>query len=438
MTEPIVPKTATSGDDVAITLGLAGNDGSPGRFKRYLLLGGALLLAVLVVALLMQRRSSRGKPGYKTQEVSRGNLVAMVSATGTIQPTNQVDVGSEISGTIKTVDVDYNDRVKKGQVLARIDTARLEAQYRQNAASLESARAKVIQVQATVSEAKAKLARLVQAHEESGGKIPAKSDLDTAHATLDRAAADEANARAAVSQAEASLSAQRIDLEKSVIRSPINGIVLKRAVEPGQTVAASLQTPVLFTLAEDLTQMELRVDVDEADVGKVKAVQTASFTVAAYPDKTFPAKVSQVRFGSKTVSGVVTYETVLKVDNSTLLLRPGMTGTASITVQKVDNALLVPNSALRFTPPAVSGTDGEQKKSSGSLLGKILPFPPSTALRTPDGVADKQPRVWVIRNGVPEKITLTAGVTDGVRTEVKGGTLQQGMAVVVDIVEAGK
>ena len=339
-----------STSDIAKTLGLDRHATMFSRLKPYLF-GGALLLAMLAALLTWNNRSAGNQVHYLTQEATHGSITVTVSATGTLQPTNQVDVGSEISGTIKTVEVNYNDRITQGQILARIDTARLESEFKQRAASLEAARAKVLQAMATVSESKIKLARLVHVQKESGGKVPSETEMDAALATRDRAIADESNASAAVALAEASLEAQRTDLAKSVIRSPINGIVLKRAAEPGQTVAASFQTPVLFTLAEDLTQMVLHVDVDEADVGKVHENQTATFTVDAYPDRTFPASITQVRFGSKTVAGVVTYETLLTVDNSDLLLRPGMTGTASIIIQKVDNALLVPNTALRFTPP---------------------------------------------------------------------------------------
>lgn len=219
-------------------------------------------------------------------------------------------------------------------------------------------------------------------------------------------------------------------------RSPIKGVVLKRAAEPGQTVAATFQTPVLFTLAEDLTQMELHVDVDvdEADVGKVREAQSASFTVDAYPDRTFPARITQVRFGSKTVAGVVTYETVLKVDNSGLLLRPGMTGTANITVQHADDALLVPNAALRFTPPQAS----PKPAGGGGLVSSLLPRPPRSAPKAADSAEDKQPHVWVLREGKPEKVMLKTGMTDGIMTEVREGKLEPGMAVAVDVIETKK
>jgi HlyD family secretion protein len=418
-------------DEVTKTLGLDQRFRIPPRFKPYLLWGGVALAVVLLVLLWLGLRSN-AQAQYETQEVKRGNLTVRVSATGTLQPTNQVDVGSEISGTIKSVKVDYNDWVKRGQVLAQIDTTKLDAQARQTAALLEAARAHVLQVQATVAEAKAILARLEEVQQASGGKVPSKAELDTAHANLDRAVADEANARAAVMQAEATLEAQRTDIAKAAIRSPINGVVLKRAAEPGQTVAAAFQTPVLFTLAEDLTKMELQVDVDEADVGKVEKGQNVTFTVDAYPDRSFPANVTQVRFGSKTVSGVVTYTTVLTVDNTSMLLRPGMTGTANIVVQKAEDVLLVPNTALRFTPPQA---EAEPENNRG-LVGSLLPRPPSATTKPIKTATDKQPQVWVLREGQLERVLLKTGMTDGALTEVKEGQLEPGMAVVVDVIEA--
>ena len=423
----------TSANDIVKTLGLDRKSKVSSKLKTVLLWGG-IALAVMLIAWFWLGRKSGSEVQYQTQAAKRGDLTVMVSATGTLQPTNQVDVGSEISGTIKSVEVDYNDRVTRGQVLARIDTTKLEAQVRQTAASTEAARARVLQTQATIAEAKAKLARLVQVQEASGGKVPSKTEMDTARANHDRAVDDEANARAAVAQAEATLEAQRTDLAKAVIRSPIKGVVLKRAAEPGQTVAATFQTPVLFTLAEDLTQMELHVDVDEADVGKVREAQSATFTVDAYPDRNFPARITQVRFGSKTVAGVVTYETVLKVDNKDLLLRPGMTGTANIVVQQAKDVLLVPNAALRFTPPQAA----PKPKGGGGLVSSMLPRPPSSAPKPAGTAEDKAPHVWVLRAGKLEKIMLKTGMSDGVMTEVKEGRIEPGTPVVVDIIEAKK
>jgi HlyD family secretion protein len=420
-------------DDMTKTLGLDGRSKITARLRPYLLWGGIALAVMLAVSLWFGLRSS-GQAQYQTQQVKRGSLTVTVSATGTLQPTNKVEVGSEISGTIKSVRVDYNDKVKRGQALAEIDTTKLQAQARQSAASLDAAGAKVLQAEATVAETKAKLTRLEEVQQASGGKVPSKAELDTARANLARALADEANARATVAQAEATLEAQRTDIAKAVIRSPINGVVLSRAAEPGQTVAASYQTPVLFTLAEDLTQMELLVDVDEADVGKVRQGLEATFTVDAYSDRRFPAKVSEVRYGSKTVSGVVTYTTVLKVNNTDMLLRPGMTGTANIVVQKADDVLLVPNTALRFEPPQTES----KPAGNGGLVGSLLPRPPGSATRPSDNGTGKQPQVWVLREDQPEKVLVKTGLTDGVLTEVTEGKLDPGMAVVVDVIEAKK
>ena len=265
-----------------------------------------------------------------------------------------MDVGSEISGIVKSVEADYNDKVKVGQVLARIDTTKYEAQATQSKAALEAAKARVLQAQATVSETRSKLAQYERVRQLSNGKVPSQTEFDAAQAAFERAKADEASATAAVAQAQATLEANQTDIAKAVIHSPIDGIVLTRSIEPGQTVAAAFQAPVLFTLAEDLTQMELHVDVDEADVGQVKEGQEATFSVDAYPNRTFSARSPRPAIGSKTVDGVVTYETVLKVDNTDLCLRPGMTATADITVKKVQDAVLVPGAALRFTPPVQS------------------------------------------------------------------------------------
>ena len=419
-------------NDVAKTLGLDQPTKIASRLKPWFIWGSVALL-VVTGFLFWSSRQTAGQVRYQTQVVTRGSLTMVVSATGTLQPTNQVEVGSEISGTIKTVAVDYNDLVARGQVLASIDTSKLEAQLKQTRASMEAAGARVLQARATISETNAKLARLEQVHQTSGGKVPSQAEMDTARANLDRANADEASARAGVAEASATLEAQRTDLAKAVIRSPIKGVVLKRAAEPGQTVAASFQTPVLFTLAEDLTQMELHVDVDEADVGKVRRGQAATFSVDAYPERRFPARITQVRFGSKTVAGVVTYETVLKVDNSSLLLRPGMTGTASIIVQQADDVLLAPNTALRFAPPVTAAPRAE---SGGSLIGKLMPRPPRSVPKQEEGADDKLPHVWTLREGKLEKVMLKIGVSDGLMTEVKEGKLAPGMALVVDVIEA--
>ena len=420
-----------SESDIAKTLDLDRAASRGRRLKRWLII---ILLVVVVVVVVVMRRGSGNSatPQFETQEAQKGNLVVLVTATGTLQPTNKVDVGSEISGIVKSVEADYNGKVKVGQVLARIDTSKLEAQATQSKAALESAKAKVLQVKATLSETSSKLAQYQRVRELSQGKVPSQSEFDAAQAAFERAKADEASAAAAVAQAQATLEANQTDIAKAVIRSPINGIVLTRSVELGQTVAAAFQAPVLFTLAEDLTQMELRVDVDEADVGQVKEGQDATFDVDAYADRTFNARITQTRYGSKTVDGVVTYETVLKVDNSDLCLRPGMTATADITVKKVEGAVLVPSAALRFTPPVLADTT---KKSSRGLLGAMLPRPPMGQPKPQEKGAGngKQQKVWTLKEGQPVAVPVTVGATNGIMTEVLTGDVQPGTVLVVDV-----
>jgi HlyD family secretion protein len=422
--------------DISQTLGIDQAPGHRKHLKRWLLLA-LLAIAGLTMAVAWKRLEKSNSIHYQTQKVQRGNLTVTVTATGTLEPTNQVDVGSEVSGTIETVEVDYNDQVKVGQVLARLDTDKLAAGVLQSKAALESARARILEAQATVKETRSELARLNQVRELSNNKVPSQRDLDAAEAALERAQADEASAKAQVSEAQAALDFNETDLSKAVIHSPINGVVLVRSVEPGQTVAASLQAPVLFTLAEDLTQMELHVDVDEADVGQVQAGQEAAFTVDAYPHRDFPARVVQVRYGSQTVGGVVTYETLLNVDNTDLSLRPGMTATAEITVEKVENAILVPNGAIRFSPPM---NQKEAPADDGGILSKLLPRRPHRApTRQPkDTPSDKrQQRVYTMQNGQLVPISIRTGATDGNMTEVTGGDVAPGMELVVDMVKVG-
>jgi HlyD family secretion protein len=423
-------------DDIGQTLGV---DQSPGRTKhrkRWVIVGLLLVIGAATTAVVWTKGETSNSVQYKVQEAQRGDLTVTVTATGVLEPTNQVDVGSELSGIIKTVAVDFNDRVKVGQVLAKLDTDKLNAQVLESKAALESARSRILEAQATVMETENELGRLKKVRELSGDKVPSQHDLDAAQAALQRARAAESTAKAQVSEAQATLEAKETDLRKTVIYSPINGIVLTRDVDPGQTVAASFQAPVLFTLAEDLTQMELHVDVDEADVGRVREGQDAVFTVDAYQDRHFPARVRQVRYGSETVNGVVTYKTILNVDNSDLSLRPGMTATADITVEKIENAILVPNAVLRFAPPI---TEKETPSDSRSLLSKLLPGPPRRSARQgKDGTAgNRQQRVWTLRDGKLVPIAVTTGASDGTMTEVTGDDIEPGIGLVVDTVKSG-
>lgn len=374
---------------------------------------------------------------YRTMEARRGDLTVTVTATGNLVPTNQVDVGTEVSGTVESVEVDYNDVVKAGQVLARLDTTMLDAQVNQSRSAVESSRANLLLAQASVLEAKSGMDRLVHVRELSGGKIPSTQDFDAAEANLKRAQATEAMVRANIAQAEAKLRIDQTNLEKAIILSPINGVVLVRSAEKGQTVAASLQAPVLFTLAEDLTKMELHVKVDEADVGLVREGQEATFTVDAYPDRSFPAHIIQVRYGSQPTEGVVSYLTVLNVDNADLSLRPGMTATADILVKQINDALLIPNAALRFVPPQQEektvGTEG------GSLISKLFPRPSRTRPRkSNEGAGRQKQQVWILRDNQPVPIPVTTGATSGIMSEILSGEITPGMPLIVESVSKGK
>lgn len=403
--------------------------------RKWRLAVAALLLIGLATLLWWQGDRPVALPSYKTEAVARGDLMVTVTATGNLAPVNQVAVGSELSGIVKSVDADYNDHVRVGQVLARLDTSKLDAQVLQSRASLEAARAKVLQTRVTVAETARNLDRLQRLLEMSQGKAVSQQDLEAAQAALDRARADQASAEATVSQTEAALKAYETDLAKTVISSPVDGVVLARSVDPGQTVAASLQAPVLFTLAEDLAKMELHVDVDEADVGQVKEGQAAVFTVDAYPGRSFPALISQVRYGSKTVDGVVTYETLLAVDNSDLSLRPGMTATASITVLERHDVLLVSNAALRFVPP-VSAEDSGGTQGGGNILSRLFPRPRRDrgSKRNNRQGEKKASQLWVIREGQLVSIPVVTGPTNGIVTEITATELNVGQEVVVDLV----
>lgn len=411
---------------------LLGREALGGR--RLLLIGAVLLVLAAAIALFVQR--SESKPRYETEEVKRGRLEVTVSATGNLQPTNQVDVGSELSGIIDKVFVDVNDQVKRGQVLARLDTRRLEDQVARSRAALVAAEAAVAQARATLQDARANLARLEEVARLSGGKVPSQAELETGRANVAKAEAALRSAEAGVEQARATLRTDETNLAKASIRSPIDGVVLMRKVEPGQTVAASLQAPVLFTLAEDLTRMELQVNVDEADVGQVKPGQQATFTVDAWPGRKYPAVIERVAYGSQVTEGVVYYPTTLRVNNDDLSLRPGMTATAEILTAVRDDVLLVPNAALRFTPRSNAGT-----KKKGGILDALLPKPPRPESgRVPKEAKRKDAprRVWVLRDGTPTPVEVTLGLSNGRVTEVTGGALEPGMKVITDVSQPAK
>ena len=404
-------------------------------------LGVALLLGGAGgYAYWQQQQSANTAPRFVSEPVQRGNLTLTVSANGTLQPTRSVNIGSELSGTVRRVLVDVNDQIKKGQVLVELDTDKLSSQVLRSRASLAAAHARQAQTAATVKEVQANLARLEEVARLSGGKVPSATELDAGRASVARALADAASASASVQDAKAALSTDETNLSKASIRSPIDGVVLTRTVDPGNAVAASLQAVTLFTVAEDLTQLQLQVNVDEADVGSVKVGQKASFTVSAYPSRPYPARITRVAFGSTKTDNVVTYISWLDVDNADLSLRPGMTAAATITSTERDNVLLVPNTALRFTPTlaAAAGAPGASAGGGSSIMSQLMPrMPRSGGARRSAGAADKSApgktrQIWLLKDGVAEPLQVSVGISDGRMTEVTSDALQEGMQVITD------
>ena len=381
---------------------------SPKPRRRWLIAIIAAVVLVFVPGTAIYIARSTAPTSYVTTPVARGPLVVRVSATGTLQPEHQVDIGAEISGRLDRVAVDYNDRVTKGQVLAVINTDQIRAQLAQAQAALNAAKAAVSTSEATVNETREKRDRAQGLFARS---IVSAQDLQTAEADYARAVASVAKAKADVENAGAQVQLHETQLNKAEVRSPIDGIVLDLKVQQGQTVASSFQTPVLFTVASDLSRMELEVDIDEADIGQVREGQTATFSVDAFPQRQFDAKLTSLRNAPKTTNGVVTYQGVLEVDNSAGLLRPGLTATVDILVAETADSLLVPNGALRFTPPAGDASAPPLVPSNnGELVG----------------------RVWVLENLKPSPRDLRIGRNDGRNTQVLSGDLMPSDAVIVD------
>jgi HlyD family secretion protein len=420
--KPVEPQQLLKIDQI---LGLDAAGAQPSR-RRLAVYGaiGAALIALLGWLVVSSRSGATVR--YVSEPVVRGSLTVIVTATGSVQPTNHVDISSELSGTVRRVHVDFNSAVQVGQVLAELDTDKLVATVESSKARVTAAKAKVEEAFATSIEKERDLARKSDLAER---KVVSTLELDTARAAHDRAVAALASARADVGVAEAELKLNQANLAKARIMSPINGVVLKRNVDPGQTVASSLQAPVLFSIAEDLRQMEVQVDVDEADVGKVREGQGATFSVDAYPERRFSARIRELRYGSEVVQGVVTYKAVLTTDNAELLLRPGMTATAEIAVRHVEQALLIPNAALRFSPPA----QGEADKGGG-LLQKLLPRRPQFRAASRREEMGASRTVWVLRDGAPSAAAISIGASDGKRTVVLTGELSEADALITDAI----
>jgi HlyD family secretion protein len=353
---------------------------------------------------------------YKTAPVERGSIVSVVNATGTINPVTLVQVGSQVTGMVESLNVDFNSVVKKDQVVARIDPFPYRARRDQASANLANAKAAVLKAKADLSQRKRELDRVQSLIKQ---QFVSQNDVDVAVTAHEGAMAQLAVAEAAVKQAQAALEAAELDLTYTVIKSPIDGIVISRQVEAGQRVNASMSIPVIFLIAQDLTKMQVDANVSEADIGGMTEGKDVTFTVDAYPGERFQGKIRQVRNAPVSVQNVVTYDVVVGVDNSDLRLKPGMTANVSITVARKDGIIKVPNAALRFkplqtavTPPA--GTAGHQAAGGNDL------------------VAGKT--VWRMgASGDPDAVTIQSGISDGSFTEITGGSLNEGDQIVVGL-----
>jgi HlyD family secretion protein len=367
--------------------------------KKVLIIGGIII--VVAIALFILFRGKGNEPKFRTEKVTRGDIEMAVTATGTVNPVTTVLVGTQVSGTIKNIYVDFNSPVKKGQLIARIDPALFEAQVNQAGANLLSAKANLEKAEATQVDAK----RTMERNKELLAKnLIAQSDFDTAETNYETAKASVSAAKSQVAQSEAALSSAETNLYYTKIVSPVDGIVVSRNVDVGQTVAASFQTPTLFSIAQDLTKMQIDTNVDEADIGNVKVGQDVEFTVDAYPDITFKGKVWQVRNAPITVQNVVTYDVVIQVNNPEFKLKPGMTANVSIIVSIKKDVLKIPNAALRFKP-SEKGLAAPEKKGAG---------------------------VWIIEKDKPKRVHVSLGISDGSYTELITGDLKEGQEVIVE------
>lgn len=420
-------------------------------WRRYLKWVFVAIGVVLLALLLKSCFGSKAEAGYATQPAERGNLTVTVSATGKLAPTNQVTVGSQLSGLVTKVVVDVNDRVTAGQPLALIDPQQIDDQIRQQQAQIAANQAQVNQAQATVAESRAQLARLEEVYKLSNGRVPSGTELQTGRADYQRSVAALKVAQANVAAAQAALAQSQTQRARAVIRSPVNGVVLARQIDPGATVAASFNTPTLFVIAEDLSKMKLEVAIDEADVGEVKVGQKADFTVDAFPGRTFPATITRVDLGSNltvssasststtasttaTTGQVVSYAADLTVANPSLQLRPGMTATADIVTSDKRNVLLVPNAALRFKPAAAGAG-----ASSGGIAGSLTFRPRRDRPERTATLGRGASQTIYVKDaaGKPQPVQVTTGDTNGTMTEVLSGTLKPGQQVITGQLSSG-
>ena len=375
--------------------------------KKKIIILAVIAIVIIAAGLFFYLKGNGKNTAYKTERISRGEIKSIVTATGTVNAVTTVSVGTQVSGTINKLFVDYNSPVKKGQLLAQIDPSTFQSQVDQAMANLWTAKANVEKAVVATVDAQ----RTFQRNKELFAQnFIARSDLDTAETSFKSAEAQQKVNQSQVQQAQAALKIAETNLQYTRIISPVDGTVISRSIDVGQTVAASFQTPTLFSIAQDLTKMQIDTNVDEADIGKVKTGQDVSFTVDAYPDTIFAGKVAVVRNAPITVSNVVTYDVVINVDNSQLKLKPGMTANVAITIETRPDVLRVPNAALRFKP-----TDVKVKTE-----------------KTPDKQGMKGTKVWILENSKPNPVKVTIGLSDGNYTEISAGELKEGQEIITD------
>ncbi|WP_157277712.1 efflux RND transporter periplasmic adaptor subunit [Aliarcobacter butzleri] len=377
----------------------------------------------IVLFFIFNGNDKSNKIEYITKKVTQGDLSVVVSTTGNLNPTNSVEIGIEVSGTLKEIFVDFNDEVKAGQILAKIDTVKLQSQVDSSTAALAIAVANQKESQVLLNNKKTLYDRTLNMYKNSGGKYPSKNELDDTRFSYEAAIESLEAAKAKVLQAQSNLKTDKQNLEKASVKSSIDGIVLNREVEVGQTLAATMSAPKLFTIAKDLTNMDLIVSIDEADVADIKKDLPVTFAVDAYPNKVFNGKVKQVRLNPVDTNGVVTYETVVSVDNEDLLLKPGMTATAKIITKESKNKLLIPNGALRFKPKMQ-----EQKNGGVNLVGPNMNRPANVAR---DLSKKELSPIFILENNQPKRVMVKVLDSDGKLTSIESEELKVNDEVII-------
>ncbi|MHB8771189.1 MAG: efflux RND transporter periplasmic adaptor subunit [Syntrophales bacterium] len=402
------------------------------------IIGTIAVLGLLAAGGFILSKNKGNSIQFRTEPVTRGDLRAAVTATGTVSAVTTVLVGTQVSGTIKEIFVDFNSPVKKGQLLAQIDPALSEARVAQARANLQAAAANVKKAEVALQDA---LRTLERNRSLFAKNYIARSDLDAAETSQQSAQAQLSAVQAQVEQTRAALQQEETNFRYTRILSPVDGVVISRNVDIGQTVAASFQTPTLFSIAQDLTRMQIDTNVDEADIGRIRVGQQVQFTVDAYPDNQFPGKVSEVRNAPITVQNVVTYIVVVKVANPEHKLKPGMTANVSIITAETRDVLKIPNAALRFkwTPDKAAGRGKGSAPAGAASAGGSTPAAeaPAVAAATQQN-GQKRQGVWVLEGQKPRRIPLATGISDGNYTAVLSGALKEGDAVIIDSAGAAK